>query len=125
MALSSSRRPAASVPKPDASSPATPPPAAPAAPPQSAAPSATAGLSDADEISKLLNALGAQQEPVDFVIPAGPGGATRPLGAVLSAPEEKSVPDMDFILPDLRPDVGGGSKEPPIVKLAPSAGTVR
>ena len=55
------------------------------------------------------------------MIPAGPGGATRPLGAILSAQEEKSVSDMDFILPDLKPDSGGQSKAPPIVKLAPSA----
>ena len=102
-----------------------PQPAAPTPLPQPAGSSATAGLSDADEIAKLLNALGTQQESVDFVIPAGPGGATRPLGAVLSAPEEKSVTDVDFILPDLRSDAGGGAKEPPIVKLAPSAGTVR
>ncbi len=32
---------------------------------------------------------------------------------------------MDFILPDLNPESGSQSKEPPIVKLAPSADTVR
>ncbi len=108
-------------------------------------PAEAGGLSDADEISKLLSALGGdsevvdsppqaspapvrlgnQPEPVHFVIPAGPGGATRPLGAVLSAPEDKAVSDMDFILPDLKPESGSQSKEPPIVKLAPSADTVR
>ncbi len=111
-------------------------------------PAAAGGLSDADEISKLLSALGeaeaapppqeatppsvsigkSSNDPVDFVIPAGPG-ATRPLGAILSSSEEKSVSDMDFILPeltpDLKPDSGGTAKEPPIVKLAPSADTVR
>ncbi len=59
------------------------------------------------------------------MIPAGPGGATRPLGAILSAPEEKSVSDMDFILPDLKPEPGSQSKSPPIVKLAPSSDTVK
>ena len=140
MALSSSRRPnPASSPKPVEPTPA----------PSASTPSETGGLSDADEISKLLSALGdaevanpppeatpasvslgkSSNDPVDFVIPAGPGGATRPLGAILSASEEKSVSDMDFILPDLTPDLKpdsvGTAKEPPIVKLAPSADTVR
>ena len=136
MALSSSRRPnPASSPKPVEPTPAPP----------ASAPSETGGLSDADEISKLLSALGdaepaspppeatpapvslgkSSNDPVDFVIPAGPGGATRPLGAILSASEEKSVSDMDFILPDLTPDSGSMVKEPPIVRLAPSADTVR
>ena len=139
MALSSSRRPnPASSPKPVEPTPAPP----------ASTPAESGGLSDADEISKLLSALGDAEvappppeatpapvslgkpnDSVDFVIPAGPGGATRPLGAILSAPEEMSVSDMDFILPDLKPDlkpdVGGAAKEPPIVKLAPSADTVR
>ena len=136
MALSSSRRPSpASSPK----------PAEPTAAPPPSTPAETGGLSDADEISKLLSALGGDAEvadsppqtspapvqpgnppeSVDFVIPAGPGGATRPLGAILSAPKEESVSDMDFILPDLNPEPGSQSKEPPIVKLAPSADTVR
>ncbi len=139
MALSSSRRPnPASSPKPVEPTPV----------PSASTPAESGGLSDADEISKLLSALGDAEvaspppeappasvsprkspESVDFVIPAGPGGATRPLGAILSASEEKSVSDMDFILPDLKPDLkpdsGGMAKEPPIVKLAPSADTVR
>ncbi len=138
LALSSSRRPnPASSPKPVEPTPA----------PSASTPAGSGGLSDADEISKLLSALGdaegaspppeatpasvslGKPESVDFVIPAGPGGATRPLGAILSASEEKSVSDMDFILPDLQPDLkpdsGGTAKEPPIVKLAPSADTVR
>ena len=136
MALSSSRRPSpASSPK----------PAEPTAAPPPSAPAETGGLSDADEISKLLSALGGEAEvvdsppqaspapvkpdnpskSVDFVIPAGPGGATRPLGKILSPPKEESVSDMDFILPDLTPESGGQPKEPPIVKLAPSADTVR
>ncbi len=140
LALSSSRRPnPASSPKPVEPTPA----------PSTPTPAEAGGLSDADEISKLLSALGdaevagpppeatsspvvlgkSSNDPVDFVIPAGPGGATRPLGAILSASEEKSVSDMDFILPDLKPDLkpdfGGTAKEPPIVKLAPSADTVR
>ena len=140
MALSSSRRPASASSQKPVEPTVAPPPSTPAE---------TGGLSDADEISKLLSALGGEAEvdsspqatpaepvklgnpskPVDFVIPAGPGGATRPLGAVLSAPEEESVSDMDFILPDLNSESGSQSgsqpKEPPIVKLAPSADTVR
>ena len=135
LALSSSRRPSpASSPKPVEPTPAPP----------ASTPAGAGGLPDVDEISKLLNALGDAEvadspsqppsspgkfekpsAPVHFVIPAGPGGATRPLGAILSAPEEKSVSDMDFILPDLKPESGRQSKAPPIVKLAPSSDTVK
>ena len=59
------------------------------------------------------------------MIPAGPGGTTRPLGKILPASKEGSVSDMDFILPDLNSESDGPAKAPPIVKLAPSDATVK
>ncbi len=67
-----------------------------------------------------------EEEPVHFVIPAGPGGATRPLGAVLSPREEDKVPDLEFILPNLKPVGAEPQKPAPApVRLPPATGSVR
>ena len=97
--------------------PATPPPtnsptpAEPALPKFPASPSATRKL---------------EEEPVHFVIPAGPGGATRPLGAILSPREEDKAPDLGFILPDLKSEAAAPAKPAPgPVRLAPATAPVR
>ena len=87
-----------------------PPPAKPALPKLPAAPSATRKL---------------EEEPVHFVIPAGPGGATRPLGAILSSRGENKAPDLGFILPDLKSEAAAPAKSAPEpVRLAPATAPV-
>ena len=59
------------------------------------------------------------EKPVDFVIPAGPGGATRPLGNVFPAPSAaEPASDRDFILPDLKPETAP-PPPPPFVRPPP------
>ena len=103
------------------SSPAPPTPTSPA-PPAAVIP--PAGGKPSPSATRRID-----EKPVDFVIPAGPGGATRPLGNVFPAPSAaEPALDMDFILPDLKPETAPPSPpppppppSPPVVKLAPVA----
>ena len=97
--------------------PAPPPPVKPAPPPAVIPP---AGGKPSPSATRRID-----EKPVDFVIPAGPGGATRPLGNAFPASSAaEPASDMDFILPDLKPETAPPPPpppSPPVVKLAPVA----